>query len=223
MQGGDSVQKIAVLTDEESWLYLYSQKFCDELGAAGYDVELFGHHDNVQEPFHVIFILSYFRLVPDAFLATHGHCLVVHESALPEGRGWAPYFWQILEGKNCIPVVLFEASAGVDTGDIYLEDEILLDGTELHDELRHKQAVKTFEMCQTFLDRSSHILPRKQTGESSHYRKRTPVDGELDIQKSIEQQFDLLRVVDNESYPAFFYHRGERYILNVFKDKSICE
>jgi methionyl-tRNA formyltransferase len=30
----------------------------------------------------------------------------VHESALPQGQGWSPMTWQILEGASPIPVTL---------------------------------------------------------------------------------------------------------------------
>ena len=37
---------------------------------------------------------------------------------------------------------------------------------------------------------------------------------------SIAEQFDLLRVVDPEHYPAFFDYRGKRYIPKVEKAAS---
>jgi spore coat polysaccharide biosynthesis predicted glycosyltransferase SpsG len=37
---------------------------------------------------------------------------------------------------------------------------------------------------------------------------------------SIAEQFDLLRVVDPEHYPAFFDYRGKRYIIKMEKADS---
>ena len=37
--------------------------------------------------------------------------------------------------------------------------------------------------------------------------KRTPADSEIDPGKSILEQFNLLRIVDSERYPAFFYRQ----------------
>jgi methionyl-tRNA formyltransferase len=37
----------------------------------------------------------------------------------------------------------------------------------------------------------------------------------LDQQRSLAEQFELLRVVDNVRYPAFFHWRGRRYELQV--------
>jgi len=52
------------------------------------------------------------------------------------------------------------------------------------------------------------------------YPKRIPENSRLDIDKSIREQFNMLRVSDNERYPLFFSHMGHEYILKVFKKKS---
>ena len=48
--------------------------------------------------------------------------------------------------------------------------------------------------------------------------KRTWADGELDINKTIKDNFNLLRVGNNDAWPSFFYHKGTKYILKIFKD-----
>jgi methionyl-tRNA formyltransferase len=57
-----------------------------------------------------------------------------------------------------------------------------------------------------------------QFGEETFYPRRGAIDSELSIDSTIRQQFDLLRTVDNEAYPAFFYHKGNKYILKIEKD-----
>jgi methionyl-tRNA formyltransferase len=142
----------------------------------------------------------------------------VHESALPQGKGWAPLFWQILEGKNSIPIVLFEATNYVDAGDIYLTDTIELDGDELYAEIRQKQAEKTVQMCLTFLGQGVMLKPLKQTGIESFYNKRTPKDSELNTAQPLEQLFNQLRIASNEDHPAFFYRNGVKYIIKISKE-----
>ena len=41
----------------------------------------------------------------------------------------------------------------------------------------------------------------------------------LDIDKTIRDQFQLLRIVDNEKYPAYFELNGCKYILRINKCK----
>ena len=55
------------------------------------------------------------------------------------------------------------------------------------------------------------------TGVSlSYYKKRYPKKiVELNINKSIKEQFNLLRIADPENYPSFFYKNGKKIILKV--------
>ena len=115
---------------------------------------------------------------------------------------------------------LFEANENADDGDFYIKNYILLEGHELNDEIRNKQAEKTFELCLGFLNDYDNLVPIKQSGTITHYSKRTPKDSELDINKSIKEQFDLFRIVNNDEYPAFFEYNGCKYIVKIYKERS---
>ena len=134
----------------------------------------------------------------------HRHNLVVHESALPQGQGWSPMTWQILDGINRIPITLFEAVADLDSGPIYLNKQIELQGHELVNEWRSMQAKASMDLCLDWLDRYQEVVAgaRAQDGCRSHYRRREPADSKLDINRSWLINLTC-RVVDNEKYPAF--------------------
>ena len=155
-------------------------------------------------------------------LAFHRHNLVVHESALPEGQGWSPMTWQILEGASSIPITLFEATAALDAGPIYLQQQIALQGHELMEEWRVLQAQATLALCLAWFDRYQEVVnaAQPQHGEASHYRRRRPADSQLDPERALAEQFNLLRVVDNHRYPAFFHWRGRSYVLEVLVDDT---
>ena len=57
------------------------------------------------------------------------------------------------------------------------------------------------------------------TSPGLFYSKRNKKSNELDVNKSIEEQFNLLRVVDNERYPAHFNLNGHTYVLKIEKIK----
>jgi methionyl-tRNA formyltransferase len=213
-------KNIAVLTSKQSWFVPYAEKLVDRIKSFDTYADMFFSHVGISGKFEVVFILSYFKKVPVNCLEKHKHNLVVHESNLPKGKGWAPLFWQILEGKNKVPIVLAEASEKIDGGRIYLKDYIYLEGHELHDEIRKKQADKTIKLCLNFLKSYETLQAHEQRGKSTHYRKRIPQDSELDINKSIKSQFNLLRIVNNDKFPAFFKYKGEKYILKIFKHKE---
>jgi methionyl-tRNA formyltransferase len=212
------MKSFAILTSEQSWFIPFAHQLSAELNSRGFITGVFHEYEKIPERFETVFILSYFKVIGSQILKQHNLNLVVHESNLPEGKGWAPLFWQILEGKNLIPVVLFEATEQVDSGDVYLKDKIELNGTELNQEIRLKQAEATIRLCINFAEMYPGITAVKQTGESTYYKRRTPKDSELDIDKTIREQFNLLRISENEEYPAFFYHKNQKYIIKIYKE-----
>ena len=125
--------------------------------------------------------------------------------------------WQILDGINHIPITLFEAVADLDSGPIYLNKQIELLGHELVNEWRSMQAKASIELCLDWFDRYQEVVSgaRPQGGCPSHYKRRRPADSELDINRSLADQFNLLRVVDNEKYPAFFNIQGQGYEVHI--------
>jgi len=214
----EKINRVAILTSKGSSFVPYSDLMFSNLKKRDVKHELFYDHKEIGSEFDIVFILSYFNKIQEKYLLQHKHNLVVHASDLPAGKGWAPLFWQILEGKNQIPIVMFEATSKIDEGDIYIKDFIEFNGTELHDEIRLALAEKTVDMCMRFIDEYKTVEPVKQQGKESFYGKRTPSDSELDIKKSIEEQFNLLRIVNNEEFPAFFRIRGKRYFLKIFAE-----
>jgi len=205
---------VAILTSPDQWFITYAKKLQAKINNSG----LFFNHKDIDNGFEIVLILSYHNIIQEKYLKKHKHNIVVHESALPKGKGWAPMFWQILEGKNEIPFTMFEASNEIDNGNIYMQKTLDLSGYELNEELREKQANFTIEMCLEFLKNyEKYQFPKKQKGKESFYLKRTPKDSELDINKSLKEQFNLLRIVNNEKYPAFFEIDGYKYKLKIEK------
>lgn len=92
-------------------------------------------------------------------------------------------------------------------------------GSELLDELRQKQAEATLNLCRNFVkhypESAQEGVPQKE--EENFFPRRRPEDSQLDPQKSLEQQFNLLRVADPIRYPAFFKQGKHIYKLHVQK------
>jgi len=209
--------KIAILTTSNQWFVPYAE----QLESLIENSKLFYNHKNIDESYEIVFILSYHNLIDEKYLKIHKHNIVIHASDLPHGKGWAPMFWQILEGKNEITFSMFEVNSGVDDGDIYMKKILKLNGYELNNELREKQATMIIDMCLEFITNyNNYKIPSKQEGIESFYKKRTSKDSQINIEKSIKEEFNLLRIVDNDDYPAFFEIDGHRYILKIEKVKD---
>lgn len=209
---------IQILVDNDSWIIPFANKLVEHLKALGYPVYLRRRAHDIS-PGWVVFILGCIHIIPREILNKNQHNLVIHESDLPQGKGFSPMSWQILAGINKIPVCLIEAESDVDSGKIWLTDTINLNGDELHPQWRYLQGKKTIELCLKFIQNYEQLKPKKQQGNESFYPRRTPKDSQLDIEKSIKDQFNLLRIVDNDKYPAFFEYNNQRFKLMITKDE----
>ncbi len=207
---------ITILTDKTSWFNEYIPVLQTDIEKLGHKVTVISSKEELTKG-DIVFLLSCFEIIEREKLDYHKNNIVVHASDLPKGKGWSPMTWQILEGKNEIPLTLFEANEKCDAGCIYLQETIELDGTELMKDWQRKLALKTVTLCTRFIEKYDSMKGKEQKGIESFYRKRKPVDSRLDIDKTIKEQFNLLRTVDNENYPAFFEIAGQKYILMIKK------
>jgi len=211
--------KILILSDSTSWINSTIKVLAADWKQLGHVV--FWFHDLQELPsVDFCFCLSFSKIVKKEIRDFFDHTLVVHASDLPAGKGWSPLTWQILEGKDQIALSLFEADDSVDNGPIYAQRHIDFQGYELIDGLRKKLADTTYELCSWFVAKypNSATKPKIQIGTESFYPRRGPKDSQLDVNKTIAEQFNLLRIVDNKVYPAFFEWEGRRFVLTITDD-----
>ena len=209
--------KINVLcNDENSWFWSYKEHFIAGIINEGHKVSVYSSEKDMSSGDLAIFI-SCTKIISKEGLLKNTSNIVCHPSDLPKGKGFSPIAWEILDGSNEITFTLFEANEGVDDGDIYYKETVLLKGDELNDDLRKIQAATTFKLIYKYISRLPENKSYSQKGSETFHSKRTPQDSELDINKTIDDQFNLLRIVDNERYPAFFIKNGQKYKIKIEK------
>ncbi len=205
------------MDNPKSWFYKHAQKLQKDLQDLGNEVLLVHTVDEVTTG-DLAFFLSCEKLIKKDVRDRNKLSLVVHSSNLPAGKGWSPLTWTILEGKNEVVNTLFEAEDAVDAGQIFMQNKMQFKGHELLEELHQVQGEKINELIVQFVQAYPDVEGQEQSGEESFYKKRSAKDSELDPNKTIAEQFNLLRVVDNEKYPAFFELNGKKYILKIEKE-----
>jgi len=167
---------------------------------------------------YILFLISCTDILPSEITNKYKHSLVLHASDLPKGRGWSPHVWSVLEGNNQLTLSLLEAHEKVDQGSIWLKEHIALEGHELFEEINQKLFQAEIKLIEEAMNKANIISPKSQAGlESNYYPKRTPEDSRLNIHKSLIEQFNLLRISDENRYPAFFEHLGYKYIVRIEK------
>ncbi len=210
--------KISILSDADSWKNDFVPGLAKQLQRIGHNVWTVHRASQIPRG-DVLFLLGFTHLVPTLLLARNRHNIVLHESGLPKGKGWSPLSWQILEGKNRIMVTLFEAVEKVDAGPVYLRGIITLQGHELLDEIRGETTRTMRQMILYFIKHFDVLINKgtPQRGRSTYYLRRTPDDCQLNINKPLRDQFNLLRIADVNRYPAFFVLRGHIYEIRITK------
>lgn len=209
-------RRVSVVIDNPSWILPWGKDLVDQLCAAGDSAALVTRQEEVPEG-AVAFYLGCLRITPPEVLARNRRNLVVHASDLPQGRGFSPLTYQIIAGLNRIPVCLLDAAEAVDSGPVIYREWVDYEGHELIGELRQKLGAMTLELCRRFMAEPAPPSGEPQRGEPSTYPRRRPADSVLDPGQTIAEQFDLLRTVDNDSYPAYFDFRGHRYVIRIEK------
>lgn len=117
----------------------------------------------------VAVVVAYGRILPDRLLnAPRLGCINVHASLLPRWRGAAPIQWAILEGDRTTGVCVQQMEASLDTGPVYVREELVLDPEEtagtLHDKLMTlgaAAAVQTLAIME-----STTPVPQDDTGDT---------------------------------------------------------
>jgi methionyl-tRNA formyltransferase len=103
----------------------------------------------------IFVVASYGRLLPAALLELprSGIAFNVHPSLLPLYRGATPLQSAIRDGRRETGVTIIAMDAGMDTGDILVQERTLLDPAETYGELHDRLAQRGAELLGTALDR----------------------------------------------------------------------
>ena len=168
----------------------------------------------------VLFIISYTKILPVNLFKKVKLPLVIHESNLPKGRGCSPVLWEVLNKKKIFYVSIIEAKKKVDSGKIILKKKFTIKSEDLYDDIRKKQTQSNVSIVKDFLNIYPKITFKNQIGKPTYFRKRKIQDSELNINKSIKSQFNLMRINNNKEWPSFFYINGKKFVIKILKDKN---
>lgn len=192
----------------KDWAFQFSQS---------YSISLVESLNEVPAEGDILFLVSCSEFVPKPVRQRFRYTLVLHASDLPQGKGWSPHVWSILQGANCVTVSLINAEDEIDSGDIWHAATFNLDGTELYQEINQKLFAVEVSLIEWACKHIDNASPRVQEGEQSYFKRRSPEHSRIDPELSLAEQFDLLRVCDEERFPAYFDFRGQRYRIRLEK------
>ena len=169
----------------------------------------------------ILFLISCSYVISKQHRDKFKKTLTIHASDLPIGRGWSPHIWEIIHGASEITLSLLEAEDKIDSGDIWQKTKVSIPKTALYDEINQLIFDAEINLMNFAISSFNDITPIKQDStETSYWPKRSLKDSEIDINKSLSEQFDLIRVCDPYRFPAFFYKDGKKFNITIQKDNE---
>lgn len=138
-------------------------------------------------------------------------CVNIHASLLPKYRGAAPIQWVVINGEEKTGVTIQQMAKGLDTGDMLLKREVVLEpketGASLFDKLMKVGADLIVEALP--LIEQGLIVPEKQDESQASYVSRLTKDmGNIDFDRDAVTIERLIRGLN--SWPsAYTYFKGK--------------
>lgn len=164
-----------------------------------------------------LFLIAYGKKLHCNLRSCYDYVLNLHASDLPEGKGWSPHVWAIINGATDITCTLLTVADQIDSGDIWIKRTCSIAKDLIASEINRIIFDMEFDMIVFAIFNYENIMPipQKKLNDLKFYTKRDPNMSELNVNKTIAEQFNLLRICDPKRYPAFFILHDRKYILKL--------
>ena len=170
----------------------------------------------------VIVVVAYGKILPKAILDIPKYgCINVHASLLPKYRGAAPIQWAIVKGEKVTGITTMYMDTGLDTGDMILKKEILIDEEDTAQSLYDKLAVEGGKALIQTLDLIESGLEKReqQNGESCYAPILKKEDGAVKWEKPANEIKNLVRGLN--PWPGAHTYLKNGCILKLWKVEII--
>lgn len=148
-------------------------------------------------------------------------CVNIHASLLPAYRGAAPIQWAILDGLQETGVTIMQMNAGLDTGDILLQEKLTIAEDETGESLFDRLSVLGAEAIVKAIPliEEGKLQPVKQDDSKSNYAKMLKKEmGLIDWNEDAEKIERYVRGLN--SWPsAYTYLDGKQ--LKIWKAEVV--
>ncbi len=175
------------------------------------------------EPDYII-VAAYGKILPKRILDMPKYaCINVHGSLLPKYRGAAPIQRSVLAGDKVTGITTMLMGEGLDTGDMLLKSEYVIDINATSGEVFDALAASAPDLLIETIDKftKGEIIPEKQNeAEATHAAMLSKDEAVIDWNKSAAEIHNLVRGM--APWPvAFTVHNGKK--MKIFTTELIGE
>lgn len=174
-------------------------------------------------------VVAFGQILPQRILDIPRYgCMNVHASLLPKYRGAAPIQWAVINGDSETGVTTMQMDAGMDTGDILLQERIPIDADETGGSLFDKLAAAGGALCVKTMNEikngSIHSIPQDHDA-ATYTRMISKQDGRIDFGAPASQIECLIRGMN--PWPSAYTYIGKKILkiwaADVVSPKEACE
>jgi methionyl-tRNA formyltransferase len=116
----------------------------------------------------MVVVAAYGQILPKAIIDFPPmRCLNIHPSLLPKYRGAAPINWTIIRGETKTGVTIMDMDEGMDSGDILLQQETVIDDGESYGQLHDRLAIQGADLLLAAIEQMSAGTALRKTQDAS--------------------------------------------------------
>ena len=135
--------------------------------------------------------------------------LAVHDSLLPDYRGFAPLNWAIINGEKSSGISLFYLNELMDGGDIVSQKKVCIDANDsapfLYEKICDETVKAVLETCLLLKEGKANSIPQNYYESGSFTCSRNPEDGLIDWNLTSNAIHNKIRAL-TYPYPGAFTH-----------------
>ena len=157
----------------------------------------------------IFIVAAYGQILPQRVLDIPRYgCINIHASLLPKYRGAAPIQWSIINGETATGVTTMQMNAGLDTGDMLVKEEVIIEPCDTCETLHDKLAIAGVNTIRETLKKieAGTLSPEKQDDSLSTYAPMiNKTTGYIDFSKDALSICNLVRALNPYPYAQAMY------------------
>ncbi|MEO0572689.1 MAG: formyltransferase family protein [Bacteroidota bacterium] len=202
--------------------YFDLHDFCANHGINTIDTKNVNAQETIEEvkslDLDYLFTLGWSQIFREDFIACFSQFVVgTHPTQLPYGRGRAPLPWTILEDLRTSAVSFFKIDTGVDTGKLIFQRKFPIPKRtyvqDLYNQVSEELGNGFLEIYQYIENgREFSFIDQDEKGATVR-AKRTPSDGFIDFNRTVNEIDRLIRAVGKPYPGAYCYYKDKKIIF----------
>jgi methionyl-tRNA formyltransferase len=165
-------------------------------------------------------------LITAELLALFKPALNMHPTLLPRYRGPTTAAYILLNDECESGSTIHHMTPEMDRGDIVSQTRVSLTSFDSIRSLKRKVYNTEPQLVLDAIEalkNGAPVQPQSESESSEFPKKRTPADSEIDPSIPLTDLFNHIRASDPDDFPAFFYHKGEKVCIYMWRPEKDAE